>query len=258
MLTDTHTHLADPLLAQHLPTVLQQAQQAGVTRFIVPATQPNDWQAVLQLNAPHIVPALGIHPWFIESDDHSQLHALDSLLAQHSHALVGEIGLDYLRATHPSERQRQQEVFSVQLRLAQQHQRPIMMHNLRASADIVRLIRHTGFQQGGFAHAFSGSLEEAHGFIRYGFKIGIGVLLLNPHAKKVRRAATELPLEHLVLETDSPFMLPDGSNQPAKIRLIAEHICQLRGISLAQLAKQTEANIHAVLKCRPTYYPDLE
>ena len=251
MLTDTHTHLADPILAQQLPDVLQHAQQAGVTRFIVPATHAADWQAVLALSAPHILPALGIHPWWADAATEDDFAALDALLSQHTRVLVGEIGLDYLHAPIPTARQHQQTAFTAQLRLAQQHQRPIILHNLRATHDVVRLIKQTGFQQGGVAHAFSGSLEEAYRLIEHGFLIGIGALLLNPRAQKVRHAASKLPLEHLVLETDSPFMLPNHSNRPANVRAIAEIVCQLRGISLASLAQQTEQNIHTLLHRLP-------
>ena len=247
MFTDTHTHLADPIFSSRLSNVLQQAQQAGITRFIVPATQTIDWQPVLALKATNIIPAIGLHPWFVTNPIHHDFTQLNTLLSQYSNALVGEIGLDYHHATDPITRQQQQIAFITQLHIAQQHHRPIILHNLRATYDVIRLIKQVGFQQGGFAHAFSGSLEEARSLIAHGFLIGIGTLLLNPCAKKVRHAASTLPLEYLVLETDSPFMLPHHRNQPANVRLIAEIICQLRGLSLNQLAKQTEHNINTLL-----------
>ena len=98
-------------------------------------------------------------------------------------------------------------------------------------------------------HAFSGSLEEARAFIRCGLLIGIGTLVLNPNAHKVRTAAAELPLEHLVLETDSPFMPTAGAgeNTPANVRQVAETVAALRGISMQKVADVTEQNVNRLL-----------
>ena len=241
MFTDTHAHLADPKLAADLPAVLAQAAAAGVTRFFVPATGRGDWQDVLALAAPAIVPAIGIHPWFADSHCAADISQLDALLRRHPHALVGEAGLDYRRAADDAARQTQRTILSAQLDLVAQHGRAVLLHNVRAGADLLRLLQKHGIRRGA-VHAFSGSLEEAQAFIRRGLKIGIGSLLLNPSAKKARRAAAELPLAALVLETDSPFMLKDAANTPANIRTIAQTVCTLRGIGLAELSAATENN----------------
>ena len=248
MFTDTHCHLADPALLPQLPEVLAAARAANVRRFIVPATCRADWAAVLALGAVDIHSAIGIHPWFAAEAGADDLAALSQLLAQHPQALVGEIGLDFLHETPSNKaRARQISLFEQQLRLAEQHLRPVIIHNLKASAAIVAAVRATRFSQGGIVHAFSGSLEEAQAFIRCGFKIGIGSLLLNPAAKKARQAAAALSLEHIVLETDSPFMLKNETNTPANVRAIAETVAGLRGISLAALSVQTEINVAQLL-----------
>ena len=248
MFTDTHCHLADPALLPQLPEVLAAARAANVCRFIVPATCRADWAAVLALGAANTHSAIGIHPWFAAEAGADDLAALSQLLTQHPQALVGEIGLDFLHQ-NPSNaaRTRQISLFEQQLRLAEQHRRPVIIHNLKASAAIVAAVRTTRFSQGGIVHAFSGSLEEAQAFIRCGFKIGIGSLLLNPAAKKARQAAAALPLEHIVLETDSPFMLKNEINTPANVRAIAETAAGLRGISVAALSMQTEINVAQLL-----------
>ncbi|MDO5640704.1 MAG: TatD family hydrolase [Neisseria sp.] len=247
MLTDTHCHLADPAFSGNLPEVLAAARRAGVRRFIVPATQRDDFDAVLALASADIRPALGIHPWFAAAAAEADLAQLQTLLQHHPQAWVGEIGLDfYARNPNAAERVQQAEMLLAQLRLAEQLRRPVILHNLKATAALVAAIRRSGFTQGGIAHAFSGSLEEAHALIRCGLFIGIGSLLLNPAAKKARRAAAELPLAHIVLETDSPFMLKNQTNTPANVRKIAETVAGLRGISLAEVAAQTEKNINSL------------
>lgn len=247
MFTDTHAHLADSRLAARLPAVLAQAAAAGVTRFFVPATGRGDWQSVLALAAPAIVPAIGIHPWFADSHGAADISQLDALLSRHAHALVGEAGLDYRHAADDAARQTQRAILSAQLDLAAQHGRAVLLHNVRAGADLLCLLQKHGIRRGA-VHAFSGSLEEAHAFIRQGLKIGIGSLLLNPSARKARRAAAELPLSSLVLETDSPFMLKDAANTPANIRTIAQTVCTLRGIGLTELAEAAENNASQLLE----------
>ena len=251
MLTDTHCHLAEPSLLHDLPAVLAQAAAVNVCRFIVPSTCRTDFNAVLSLHrVPDIQVALGIHPWFAGEAVEADFDELERLLIKHSQALVGEIGLDFHdKNLLKSSREQQTECLLQQLQLAEKLKRPVIIHNLKSSAALMTAVRKTGFQQGGIVHAFSGSLEEAHTFINHGLLIGVGSLLLNPNARKVRQAATMLPAEHLVFETDSPFMLPkdEGVNSPANVRRIAEIAADLRGVCLADLAEQTEANVSRLL-----------
>ena len=247
--TDTHCHLADPKLADMLPAVLTEAQAVGVARFIVPATSPKDWHPVAQLERPseNIHIALGIHPWFADGLNEAAFQELEKELIQHPQAWVGEIGLDfYGKEQTQAQRDTQTDVFIRQLILAQNLNRRVIIHNLKATAAIA-----AGFTQGGIVHAFSGSVEEARILVKLGFKIGIGSLLLNPNAKKVRAALQALDDTDFVLETDSPFMLGHETNTPANIRRIAEIAAELRGIPLAQLAEITEQNVDSLLHTSP-------
>lgn len=277
--TDSHCHLADPAFSGRLAQVLHAAQTQGVRRFIVPATRPQDWADVAHLadmacfaervlpipsnrnsaenrpseNSPKphqthpIHTAFGIHPWFAAQAGEENFAELETLLCRYPSAWVGETGLDF-HPKHAATRAKQTESLLRQLQLAQTLQRRVILHNVKATAALAEAVKQSGFVCGGIAHGFSGSLEEAAVLIKLGFKIGIGALLLNPSAKKVRTAAQQLPLSAIVLETDSPFMLPNQTNTPANVRPIAEIVAQLRGISLAELAEQTEANIDALLQ----------
>lgn len=243
MLTDTHTHLTATGLADALPQVLRRARQAGVGRFLVPATGRSDWQTVLDLagRERNVFAAVGIHPWFAAEHGTDDLAALAALLAGRPEIWLGECGLDYLHAATEEERAVQRQMLAEQLALAVRFRRPVLLHNVRAGNDLAVLLKQMP-PCGGIVHAFSGSLEEAHVWIRLGLHIGIGSLLLNPKAKKVRRAAAELPLHNIVLETDSPYMLAGAVNEPANLRRIAEAVCALRGITLPELAEACEHN----------------
>ena len=251
MFTDTHTHLTHPALFFRLPEIIAQSRAAQVSQFIVPTAEHADWaNALALLGQPEIrAVALGIHPWYAEQASDNVLHELALHLAQQPALLVGEIGLDFYDKTQPPEcRAAQIQAFQAQLALAQQHRRPIILHNLRATAAVIQAIQSAKFTCGGIAHAFSGSLEEARLLMQRGFKIGIGSLLLNPRAKKARIAAAQLPLDALLLETDSPFGQPEKQNTPANVQRIAEMVAQLRGISLAELAAACEQNLVALLE----------
>lgn len=241
MFTDTHCHLAAPPLIDTLAATIAAAQQFGVSGCLVPATQVSDWQSVLNLAQHDFVRqiAIGIHPWFaLHHTDFTD--KLADILSQNPHIWVGEIGLDALIDV-PMESQL--SVFKIQILLAQHFHRPIIVHNVRSTAAIVGAVKQAKFTHGGIVHAFSGSLEEAKLLINLGFKIGIGSLLLNPNAKKVHRAAAELPLSALLLETDSPYMLRNAVNTPANVAKIAQILANLRNLSLENLAAALERNL---------------
>lgn len=251
--TDTHCHLADAALRENLLHILTAARKVGVKRFIVPATCPQDWQSVAELSempSEHgqIRIALGIHPWFSDGIAERDCVRLEAMLARYPQAWVGEIGLDFYDKTQtPPQRERQIQVFVRQLAIAQTLRRRVIIHNLKATADIAAAVKQTGFAQGGIVHAFSGSAEEARVLTKLGFKIGIGSLLLNPNARKVRDTLKALNDGDFVLETDSPFMLKKEINTPANILWIAEIAAQIRGVGVADIAAITERNADALL-----------
>lgn len=249
MLTDSHCHLADSVFSGCTDAVLAQARAEGVARFLVPAVRESEFAAVTALHRPpQIYGALGVHPWYAEEWRTEVGERMAAVLQAHPKMWVGEIGLDY----HPRHRANaacQQAAFREQLALAARLARPVVLHNLKATADLVAELKRQRFQAGGIAHAFSGSLEEAKSLIRCGLLIGIGTLVLHPNARKAREAAAKLPLEHLVLETDSPFMPPWGEhgNTPANVCRVADEVAILRGIGREVVATVTEANIGRLL-----------
>lgn len=251
MLFDSHCHLSHEPLVENLPEILAQAAHKHINGFLVPATQPPDWEATLQLAKMYtqIHAAIGIHPWYISACTLTDYEKLEQLLGENSDLLLGEIGLDFVHARDAESRQHQIQRFEQQLDIAKSASRPIIIHHVHATAACLNSIKRCAFKHGGFAHAFSGSLEEAQEWIKQGFLIGIGSLLLRPHAKKARLAAQTLPLEHMVIETDAPYMPPQDKpyNSPANLQQIAQIIAELRGIAYEQVARITTQNAMAII-----------
>lgn len=248
--TDTHCHLTDAAFSDNLSEVLQAAEAVGVRRFVVPATVRADWAQAISLTAEHIFPAAGIHPWFVAEHKQEDLTALFEMLSANPNVMVGEIGLDYRRFRQPEMRALQCAYLAEQLLYAQRLSRPVLLHNVGATHDLVRLLKQTTPDCGGVVHAFSGSVEEARQYVEQGLFLGIGTLLLNPKARKLREVASTVPLSALVLETDSPFMWKDGVNVPANVCRVAEVLADLRGIPLQEVSEYTEQNVEKLLPFR--------
>jgi len=201
--------------------------------------------------------ALGIHPLCTPEAHDADLDLLDAALARHADdprlVAVGEIGLDYFAPGLDDERQ--QHFYREQLRLARRHGLPVIVH-VRRSAD--KLLKHLrDLPATGIAHAFNGSLQQAQAFVAMGFKLGFGGAATFDRALQIRRLAADLPLDALVMETDSPDIPPhwlyrtaqqrvagqgQGRNEPAELPRIAQAVAQLRGLPVDALAQATTRN----------------
>ena len=235
---------------------------------IIPAVEAANFTAVCALAHAHQdAYALGIHPLYTPHAGAADLAQLDqALLAQQGDArlvAVGEIGLDgWVPALNtPAAWDTQLRFYRAQLKLAQRHQLPVILHVRRSADPLLKGLRDIGVM-GGIAHAFNGSLQQAHAFIDLGFKLGFGGALTFERALQLRRLATALPLSAIVLETDAPDIpphwlyataeqrqagQPQGRNSPAELPRIAQVLAELRGISLDALAQAMQANACAAL-----------
>ena len=268
---DTHCHLDAPEFTADLPAVRARARQAGVGLCVWPAVRAADFERVQALATAHgDAYALGIHPLFTPHATEQDLQALEQALNQAQgdpHLVaVGEIGLDGF--VPGLDMARQQHFYRAQLALAQRHGLPVLLH-VRRSADALL----SGLRQcpvvGGLAHAFNGSRQQADQFMAMGFKLGFGGALTFDRALQLRRLASDMPLNALVLETDAPDIPPRwlyrtqaeraqgavmGRNEPAELVRIANCLAELRGMPLADLAQASTANaMQALPKLGPLW-----
>jgi TatD DNase family protein len=268
MWIDTHAHLDAAEFEPDRAAVHQRARAAGVAMCVIPAVEAVNFDTVrLLAHAQQDAYALGIHPLYTPQATEAQLAQLDAALRTHRDdprlVAVGEIGLDGFvpELNTPEALTKQQQFYKAQLKLAQQHQLPVILHVRRSADLLLKGLRDTPVV-GGIAHAFNGSLQQAQAFIALGFKLGFGGALTYDRALQLHRLATELPLSAIVLETDSPDIpphwlyttaeqraagQPQGRNEPAELPRIAQVLADLRGISLSELAAATSTNARQAL-----------
>lgn len=250
MLIDTHSHLDAGEFDADRDAAYDRAVKAGVNTQIVPAvTRANfaDVGACCRRYA-GCLPAWGLHPIYIHV--HHRRH-LDDLCHQLEHwrpVAVGEIGLD---AYVPGLDMATQEYFYFeQLKLAKDFDLPVLLHCRRANDLILKYLRKVK-PRGGIAHAFNGSVQQAQAFLDLGFKLGFGGAFTWSRATRLRELARSLPLEAIVLETDSPDIPPEwvgkGRNEPAELPRIAAALAELRGIEMDEVMRVTSGNARSVL-----------
>ena len=248
MLIDTHCHLDADEFAPDREAVIARARAAGVHRMVLPAVHAAGFAGVRRLAAAHpeLSYALGIHPLFVHTAHEQDLlalrHAVEAALPDPQFVGIGEIGLDHF--VPGLDRARMEAFFVAQVRLACEFELPVILHVRRAQDAVLKQLRRAR-PQGGIAHAFNGSLQQAQAFINLGCALGFGGAMTWSRALQIRQRARELPLEHLVLETDAPDIPPEwnprGRNEPAELVRIAAMLADLRGVTPEVIAASSAA-----------------
>lgn len=238
-LIDTHCHLDAPEFAGRTDAVVGAARAAGVGQLLVPAVSQATFSSTLAMRARYgCWVALGLHPIYLDQHLDSHLDDLDRALALHQPDAVGEIGLDFYQPElDPA---RQERLFVEQLRLARQHGLPVILHVRRAQDRVLKYLRQVRVE-GGIAHAFNGSLQQAEAFIALGFRLGFGGAMTYSGSQRIRRLAATLPADALVLETDAPDIRPEWAqtepNTPANLPRFLTLLAGLRGETEEKLCR---------------------
>jgi len=265
MFVDSHAHLEMPQFAEDRPAVLERAQQAGVEAIVAigSGTGPGSLDCGIQLAREHnwIYATIGIHPHEAKLATEADFAELESLSKDSRVIAWGEIGLDYFYDHSPRESQR--AVFLRQLEQARAAGLPIVIH-CRASAssedawdECLKILRqHWGRSgRGGILHCFTGGLIHARAALEMGFLISFAGNITFPKAENIRQAAMEVPLERMLIETDSPFLAPvphrGKRNEPTFVKEIAVKIGDLRGLPAEEVGKRTAQNFYEFFKIHP-------
>ena len=245
-LFDTHAHYDDEAFDADRETLLAALPENGVGLVVNPGCDlPSSRTAVaLAERYPHVYAAVGVHPENCGDWEDGFLMELRQLAAHDKVRAIGEIGLDYYWEENPP-RALQQHVFRAQLALAAELNLPVIVHDREAHGDCMEIVRDFPRVRGVF-HCYSGSAEMARELVRLGWMISFTGVLTYKNARKAVEAAREIPLERLMIETDSPYMAPvpcrGQRNDSTLVRYVCEKLSEIKGISPEECARITLEN----------------
>jgi len=250
MFIDSHCHINFPELAQRLPEIFQKMQENRVSHALCVSVDLPDFPQVLALaeQYPNVYASVGVHPDYPDTPEPT-VEDLVRLAAHPRIVAIGETGLDYYRLEGDLEWQR--ERFRRHIRASRTTGKPLIIHTRAAAEDTLRIMREegAGTDAGGVAgvmHCFTESLEVAEAAIAMGFYISFSGIVSFKSARDLQQVAKTIPLERMLIETDSPYLAPvpfrGKTNEPGYVRHVAECIATLRGEPLERIAAQTTEN----------------
>ncbi len=248
MWVDTHAHLASERLRTQLPAILDRARRAGVAQVIAIGTTAADSSELVEIAQarPGVFAAVGIHPNDAADATEADWSSISELITQPCVVALGETGLDRYWDRTPFEDQ--QSWFERHLALAYQHDLPVVIHCRDCQRDIIELLKRLERPIRGVMHAFTGSCEDAEACVALGLSISFAGMLTftNKGLDSLRAAAARVPLDRLLVETDSPYLSPHPfrgkTNEPARVVLTGHQLAEIHGLSDNDLAAVTTAN----------------
>ena len=246
MYVDSHCHLNFPELAADLPAILDRMAANQVTHALVVSVNLPEWPGLMSLVEPqaNLWASVGVHPDYEDTPDPEPAE-LVRLAAHPKVVAIGETGLDYYRLSEPLDWQR--ERFRRHIRAARDAGLPLIVHTRSSAEDTVRMLREEGAAEvGGVMHCFTETWEVAQAALDQNFHISLSGIVTFKNAHVVHEVAAKVPLDRLLIETDSPYLAPvpyrGKINDPSKVIHVAEKIADLKGISVAEVAKASTEN----------------
>lgn len=248
MYVDSHCHLDFPELKQDLTSILSNMRQNRVEHALCVSVNMPDWQGIIEMveQHPELSASVGVHPDYEDTPEASVEELIR--LAQHPKVVaIGETGLDYYRLSEPLDWQR--ERFRTHIRAAVETKLPLIIHTRNASEDTIRLMQEESAERcSGVMHCFTETKEVAQQALDLGFYISLSGIVTFKSAQQVQEVATYVPLERLLIETDSPYLAPvpyrGKRNDPSKVIHVAEKIAELRGMTVAEVARASTENFY--------------
>ncbi|MBY6054420.1 TatD family hydrolase [Cytobacillus firmus] len=247
MFFDTHAHLNAEQYNEDLQEVIDRALSEGISNIVVVGFDRPTIEKAMELTEQYefIYASVGWHPVDAIDLTEEDLLWIEELSSHPKVVALGEMGLDYYWDKSPKDIQK--EVFRKQIRLAKKVKLPIVIHNRDATADIVEILKEEGSGEvGGIMHCFSGSPEIAQECVDMNFYISLGGPVTFKNAKKPKEVADVIPLDKLLIETDCPYLTPHPHrgkrNEPSYVKLVAEQIAEIKGLSTEEVAQATTEN----------------
>jgi TatD DNase family protein len=256
MFVDSHCHLDFPEYVGQIPDILARMKEAQVNHAMCISVDMPDFPNVLALaeSHPNLFATVGTHPDYEDTPEPTEDQLVE--LAQHPKILaIGETGLDYYRMGDKTyeEMEWQRDRFRTHIRAAIRVQKPLVIHTRSASEDTIRIMKEEGASQvAGVMHCFTESLEVAKAAMEQGFYISFSGIVTFKSAKDLQETCKQIPLERMLIETDSPYLAPipnrGKTNEPSWVAHVAQFIADLKGISVSEVAKHTTNNFKTLFK----------
>ena len=250
-LVDSHCHLNDPGLKEDTSGVLSRMQAAGVKRALNICTTLEESAQVLAIARAHdfLYASIGVHP-DNQGIEEPSVERLIALASDPKVVAIGETGLDYYRREGDGKTDDlawQRERFRVHIRAARALNKPLIIHTREAAEDTLKILREEGAEAvGGVMHCFTESVQVAREAIALNFLISLSGIVTFKNAHQVHEVARDIPLDHLMVETDSPFLAPAPHrgkvNEPAYVAFVAQRVAELKGCSVSDVAAATTRN----------------
>jgi len=254
LITDTHAHVTWESFDADREQVFARAREAGVTRIVLVGTNLASSRAAIECarGRAGVHPSAGIHPHDAQQAGPAERSAIEELCARRECVAVGETGLDWFKEYSP--RAAQLDSFRWQLRLARALDKPVIVHCRDAHADVLELLREVPGLRG-VMHCYTMGVEELPAYVALGLCISFSGVVTYARNEHIRAAARAVPEELLLVETDCPFLAPQGRrgqrNEPAYVRETLAEVARLRGCELEQLARATSANAERLFGLAP-------
>lgn len=254
-LVDSHAHLDMNDFDGEREQVLLRAREAGVPTVLCPAelTNPQSLQTILDLRREHpgmVLASAGVHPHQAKDFSPAHLDQIRNLASSGSICALGEVGLDFYYNFSPPDAQR--EAFRRQVLLAGEIRLPLIVHTRQAGPEAADIISESGFEGRGVLHCYTETWDLARRMLDRGFFVSFTGILTFPKAQDVRDIARKVPMDRLMVETDSPYLVPvpwrgrKKRNEPAFVVDVARTLAELKGVSLEELAEATTRNFRAL------------
>lgn len=251
MLVDTHAHLYVKQFDEDREDMLKRSIQNGIEKFYLPNIDSSSIEAMLELEAKHptqCYPMMGLHPCSVKENYKEELAIVEQWLSKRPFVAIGEIGLDLHWDTTFFEQQK--DAFRTQIRWAKQLNIPIVIHSRKSTWEAIEIVREEKDERlSGIFHCFGDDIEAAQAIIDLDFYLGIGGVLTFKKSG-LDKTMKEISMEHVVLETDSPYLAPTPyrgkRNESAYIRLIAQKLADVKGLTLEEVAKITTKNANTI------------
>lgn len=236
---DSHCHIYREEFSEDREEVIEDAKRE-LDCLMVPGTTYKTSRKAVDLSKEHpdfVVPAVGVHPG--RPEDFNKLNQIRDILAEEKVAAIGEIGLDFQVATSKDERKAQEKAFKEQIKIAKNHEIPVVIHSRNAEKRVIEILEEKNLNKV-FMHCFNGSKDLLELAVDNNFLVGVTTQIL--YSERAQQVGKNVPLHKLLIETDSPFLYPDGRNNPSNVAKVAEKLSELRKEKTEEIISDTNSN----------------